>query len=147
MGRVTTSIASGIVVGIVTGVPAWSFLTAATWSSIHGGMSTTTLAVLSVVVIAVPLVCGFFAGRAVYRGWLRRGTTELTDPSSSTSSDPHATSMTSVRVNCPHCGCYMERLVDYSTPRYTVVECPIHGPFHFGLGTALTLGPSPRSES
>ena len=31
-----------------------------------------------------------------------------------------------------------------ATPSYTVVECPIHGPFHFGPNSDLTLGRPPQ---
>jgi nitrite reductase/ring-hydroxylating ferredoxin subunit len=51
----------------------------------------------------------------------------------------------SIRLNCPHCGCSMKPSAKYSdTPPYTVVECPIHGPFHFGPNTDLTLGRPPQ---
>jgi hypothetical protein len=76
MGRAIASIVSGIVVGVLTGVAAWSFLMAATWSSIHGGMSQVALAVLSMVAMVAPLGCGFLAGWAVYRWWPRRRATQ-----------------------------------------------------------------------
>ena len=130
MGRAIASIVLGIVVGVLAGVAVWSFLLAATWSSIHGGMSETILAVLSLVAMVVPPGCGFLAGSAIYRWWPRRGTTQTTD---------------SICLNCPDCGCSMKPSTKYSpTPRYTVLECPIHGPFHFGPHTNLTLGPPPQ---
>ena len=143
LARDTASIVSGIVVGIVTAVPASLFLTAASWSSIHGGISGTKLAVLSLLAMAVPPGCGFLAGRAMHRWWPRRRMHAMIDSPSSTSPDRHA--MPRTRLNCPHCGCAMKYARDHSaTPPYTVVECPIHGPFHFGPGTALVLGRPPR---
>jgi hypothetical protein len=144
-GRDRASLVSGIAVGFVTAIPAWFFLMAATWSSIHGGMSGMMLAVLSLVAMAVPLGCGFLAGRAMYRWWPRRVRAEMTHSSSTMSRDRRATSVPSTPLNCPHCACSMELPADCAdTPPYTVVECPIHGPFHFGPGTALTLGRPPQ---
>jgi hypothetical protein len=81
MGRRVASIVSGIIVALLTGTVAWSFLIAATWSRIHGGMSGMMLAVLSPVCIAVPLGCGFLVARAVDRArWPRRGTSHTTEP-------------------------------------------------------------------
>lgn len=136
MDRDAASLATGIVVAAVTGVPSSLFLMGATWSSIHGGMSGMAFAVVTLIAIAVPAASAFFAGRAVYQRWPQRGSTDATDSSSSMS----------IRVNCPQCGCSMKHRPDYSaTTLYTVVECPIHGPFHFGPNTALTLGrPSQR---
>jgi hypothetical protein len=131
MGRTVASTLLGIVVGILTGVVAWFFLMAATWSSIHGGMSGMTLAVLSLVALAVPPGCGFLAGRAMYRWQPRRnGQSTMTD---------------AIHLNCPHCGCSLKPSAEYSaTPAYSVVECSIHGPFHFGPNTDLTLGRPPQ---
>ena len=61
MARSVAAIVAGVVVGIVTGVAASYFVMAATWSSIHGGMSEIVLAVLSLVALAVPLGCGLLA--------------------------------------------------------------------------------------
>lgn len=130
MGRAIASIVSGIVVGVLTGVAAWSFLLAATWSSIHGGMSGIILAVLSLVAMVVPPGCGFLAGWTIYRWRPRCRATQMTD---------------SIRLSCPDCGCSMKPSARYSaTLPYTVVECPIHGPFHFGPNTLLTLGRPPQ---
>lgn len=143
MDRSTASIVSGTVVGVLTGVAAWSFLMAATWSSIHGGMSGMTLAVLSLVAMAVPPGCGFLLGRAVYHRWPRRGQTQMTD----TIRLPRGTAIQTIDatgLNCPECGCSVKPAQYPATPRYTVVECPIHGPLHFGPDTDLTLGRPPR---
>jgi len=131
VGRVIASIVSGIVVGVLTGVAARSFLEAAMWSPIHGGISDEiTLNVLSLVAVAIPPACGFLAGWAIYRWRPRRTAIQMTD---------------SIPVNCPHCGCSMKPSARYSaTPPYTVVECPIHGPFYFGPKTDLTLGRPPQ---
>ena len=142
--RVTASIVAGILVGLVTGAAASSFMMAA-WSSIHGGLSGMTLAVLSVVALAVPPGCGFLAGRAMYRWWPPRMAIEIDDFSSPTSGGQHATSARSTDLTCPYCGCFLERPAGYAArPPYTVVECPIHGPFHLGPGTPLTLGRPPE---
>jgi hypothetical protein len=147
MGRVTASIVAGIVVGILAGVAASSFLMAATWSSIHGGMSEITVAVLSVVAMALPPVCGFLAGRAMYRWWPRRVATEMTDSSSSTSRGHHATSITSTPLTCPHCGCLLEHPADYAvTPPYTLVECRSTGRFTWAPGLPSRLGGRRKSE-
>jgi hypothetical protein len=131
MGRRVASIVSGIIVALMTGTVAWSFLIAATWSSIHGGMSGMMLAILSPVAMAVPPGCGFFVGRAVYRArWPRRGTSRTTEP---------------IPLKCPRCGCSMKRSAAYEASALTVVECPICGPFHFGPNADLTLGPPPSS--
>ena len=128
MGRAIAAIVSGTVVAVLTFVAAVSFLDAATWSPIHGGISDEiTLNVLSLVAIAVPAPCGLLAGWAIYRWRPRRRATD------------------SIRLNCPHCGCSMKPSAKYSaTSPYTVVECPIHGPFHFGPDTDLTLGGPPQ---
>ena len=132
MGRTTAAIVSGAIVALLTGAVANSFLMAASWSSIHGGMSGWTLAVLSLIALAVPPGSAFLAGRAIYRSWgqwslvPRRRTTRIAD---------------SIRMTCPHCGCAMKRSAEYAaTSAFTVVQCPIHGPFHFGPNTPLTLG-------
>ena len=62
-------VASGLLVGILTGVVAFSIVFAATWSSIHGGMSEAALAILSIVAMAVTLGSGFLAAWAMNR-WL-----------------------------------------------------------------------------
>lgn len=131
MGRAIASIVAGIVVIALTGIAASAFLEAAMWSPVHGGISDEiTLNVLSLVAMVVPLVCGFLAGSAIYRWRPRRtakGTTE------------------SLHLDCPHCGCAMKHSVKYgATQPYTVVECPIHGPFHFSPNTDVTLGPPPH---
>ena len=55
--------------GLLTGTFAYSFVMAATWSSIHGGMSGWTLAMVSVVALVVPPGSAFLVGRAIYRWW------------------------------------------------------------------------------
>ena len=131
MGRRVASIVSGIIVALLTGTVAWSFLMAATWSGIHGGMSGMMLAVLSLVAMAVPPGCGFLVGHAVYRArWPRRGTRQRTEP---------------IRLNCPRCGCSMKRSAAHQAASLTVAECPICGPFHFGTNADLTVGPPPSS--
>ena len=130
MGRAIGSIVAGIVVGALTGIAASVFLEAAMWSPVRGGISDEiTLTVLSLVAIVVSPVCGFLAGWAIYHWRPRRranGTTE------------------SIHLDCPHCGCAMKRSAKYcATQPYTVVECPIHGPFHFGPDSDVTLGPPP----
>jgi hypothetical protein len=131
MGRAIASIVSGIVVGVLTGVAARAFLVAAMWSPGRGGISDEiTLNVLSPFALVVPPGCGFLAGWAVYRWWPQRRAAQVTD---------------STRLNCPHCGCPMKPAAKYSAiAPYTVVECPIHGPFHFGPNTKLTLGRPPQ---
>ena len=99
MGRYIASIASGIIAGLITAITAGFFLQAATWSSIHGGMSGTILAVLFVGGMAAPPVCGFLAGRAIYRRPLR-------EPIQMTAS---------TGLNCPHCGCSLKPSANYST--------------------------------
>ena len=144
MARSVAAIVAGVVVGIVTGVAASYFVMAATWSSIHGGMSEIMLAVLSLVALAVPLGCGFLAYWAIAHSGSPRAARETpTAPS-----PPHqpATPTPMPRLNCPDCGFSLERPADYAaTPPYEVMECPIHGPFHFGPGTALTLGRPPKT--
>jgi uncharacterized membrane protein len=80
MRRAIVAIVLGIVVGIVTAVPGCLFLMAATWSSIHGGMSEIVLAVLSALAIAVPAGGGFLAFYTVSR---RRPTREMAETASS----------------------------------------------------------------
>jgi hypothetical protein len=99
-------------------------------------MSGWTLAVLSLIALVVPPGSGFLVGRAIYRSWppwswvSRSRTTRIAD---------------AIRLICPHCGCSMKRAAQYaSTPSFTVVHCPIHGPFHFGPNTDLTLGEPPQ---
>ena len=72
MDRDAASLATGVVVAAVTGVPSSLFLMGATWSSIHGGMSGIPFAVVCAIAIAIPLACAFFAGRAVYQRWPQR---------------------------------------------------------------------------
>ena len=131
MGRTIGSIVTGIVVGVLTGIATAAFVEAAMWSPAHGGTSDEiTLSVLSLVAMAVPLVCGFLAGSAIYRSHTWRGTNGTTE---------------SIHLDCPHCGCSMNRSAKDSTQPYTVVECPIHGPFHFSPNTDVTLGPPPQA--
>lgn len=108
---VTVSILLGIGTFLVTGAVALAFLQAATWSSIHGGMSGLTLAVLWPLALGVPPVCGFLVGRAIFRRWPERGTT---------------------RVHCPDCGCVMKP--HPAAHQAAVMECPIHGPYPSGDG-------------
>lgn len=130
MGRAIGSIGAGIVVGALTGIAARAFLEAAMWSPVHGGISDEiTLNVLSLVAMVVPLVCGFVAGSAIYRSRPGRGANGTTE---------------SIHLDCPHCGCSMKRSAKYSTQPYTVVECPIHGPFHSSPNTDVALGPPPQ---
>jgi hypothetical protein len=137
-GRATAAITSGIVVTVLTGAAASSFLLAATWSSIHGGMSQLTLALLSVVALAAPLGCGLLVGWAING---RQSTPGATPPAT-----PMPLEL--ISLNCPHCGCSLKRSAEYSaTPTHTVVECPIHGPFHVGPDRKLILGRPPKSEA
>ena len=62
-------VASGVLVGILTAFVAFNVFFAATWSSIHGGMSEAVLAVLSVVTMTAPLATGFLAAWTTNR-WL-----------------------------------------------------------------------------
>lgn len=149
-GRGIAAIVSGIVVAALTNALASSFLLAATWSSIHGGMSQVMLAVLSVVALAVPPGCGLLAGWAVYERPSTRRETAPTPlapapvtPGESILLEPG----TSIPLNCPHCGCSLKRSAQYSATRtHAVVECPIHGPFHVGPDGGLILGRPPESE-
>lgn len=147
-GRGIAAIASGIVVTALTGALAWSFLLAATWSSIHGGMSQVMLAVLSVVALAVPPGCGLLVGWAVHG---RPSTPRETTPPAPAALKPRESSLvepgTSIPLTCPHCGCSLKRSAEYSATRtHAVVECPIHGPFHVGPDGGLILGRPPESE-
>ena len=124
--------ASGIVAGVLTALVAGSFVQAASWSSIHGGMSGMMLAVICLIALVVPPACGFWVGRAIYRWRPQRKTTRMTD---------------SIRLNCPDCGCSMKPSArDSGSAPYIVMECPIHGPFHFGPDTPLTLGRPPQNR-
>jgi hypothetical protein len=51
-----------------------------------------------------------------------------------------------IPLNCPKCGCSMEPPPDAPEPadRILVVECPLHGLFHFGPKTDLTAGLPPE---
>ena len=139
MRRDIISIVSGVVAAVLTGTAAWSFLMAASWSFIHGGMGGMTLAVLSLVAMAVPPGCGYLAAQAIHRWWPERSAIEMAEPGAIQMTDP-------IRLNCPHCGSCMKPSARYAaTPAYRVVECPIHGPFHFGPNTNLTLGPPPQT--
>ena len=54
-----------------------------------------------------------------------------------------------IPLNCPQCGCRMEPPPDF-VPRddgIVVVECPLHGLFHFGLDRDLAVGPPPQTET
>ena len=130
MGRAIGSIVAGIVVGALTGIAAGGLLEAAMWSPVHRGISDEiTLNVLSLLAMVVPPVCGFLAGSAIYRLCTRRG--------------PNGTAE-SIHLDCPQCGCSMKQSAKYSTQPHTVVECAIHGPFHFSPNTDVTLGPPPQ---
>ena len=146
-GRAIAAIMSGIVATLLTGAAAWAFLMAATWSSIHGGMSEVKLALLSVVALAAPPGCGFLAGWAVY-GW--QATPPATPPATPAPVEPRKPILdnpgTSIPLNCPHCSCSLKRPADgFATPAHAVVECPIHGPLHIGLNGELILGRPPES--
>jgi hypothetical protein len=42
---------------------------------------------------------------------------------------------------CPQCGCSMEAPLNLAAePPLVLIECPIHGLFHFGPDTSLTPG-------
>jgi hypothetical protein len=145
MGRAAASIAAGVTVGLITSVAAWFLLMAATWSSIHGGMSELVLVGLSLLAMVVPVGSGFMAGFLVLRATAQRqrhqGMSKMPDPPPRMVSVEPLPSTPSPRLNCPYCGCTMTRPADYAdTPPYQVMECPIHGPFYFGPSTALTLG-------
>ena len=146
-GRAIAAIASGIVVTVLMGAAAWAFLMAATWSSIHGGMSPVILAVLSVVALAAPPGCGLLAGWAVY-GW--QSTPVAMPPAPPAPVEPRGSILgdpgKSIPQNCPHCGCSLKRPAErFATPAHAVVECPIHGPFHVGPNGELILGRPPKS--
>ena len=148
-GRVIVAIASGIVVAVLTGAAAWAFLMAATWSSIHGGMSEMKLAVLSVVALAAPPGCGLLAGWTVY-GW--QATPAVTLPATHALTEPREPILDNpgkpIPLNCPHCGCSLKHPAErFATPALNLVECPIHGPFHFGPTGELILGRPPRSRA
>lgn len=117
-------------VTLATGFVCFNVLVAAGWSTLHGALSEGTFYVLYAVAAVGPPVLGFLAGLATRR---RPGRNVQPD------------AMGQRYPNCPSCGCSMERLVDDSaTLTYTVVECPIHGPFHFSATAPLTLGRPPR---
>ena len=152
-GRAIAAIAAGFIVFVLTGIVASSFVLAATWSSIHGGMSQIMLAVLSLAALAVPLGCGFLVGRAMYGSLSRRAIPmdssrglPLDHKAEGATANAKNATANSVRLNCPHCGCSLESSTKYpATPAHIVVECPIHGPLHFGPHTEITLGVPPRT--
>src|SRR5215208_5995566 len=115
--RAILGIATGTVVMLLTGGVAWSFLVAATWSSLHGGMSQLVLALLSVVALATPPGCALLAGWAVYES---RSTAALHPDQP-------------IPLKCPHCGCSLKHAAQFSaTQTEAVAECRIHGPLHVG---------------
>ena len=129
MTRTTVSILVGVVVGAMTATVAWAFMMAATWSSIHGGMSRPALIAVSLLAMVAPPGCGLLAA------WLVRQWQPLHLPTLTTRS---------IDVKCPHCGCALRTANDPATAP-VVVECPIHGPFHFAPDGELTLGPPRKS--
>ena len=119
-----------IAVTLATGFVCFNVFVAAGWSALHGGLSEGAFYVLYAVAALAPPALGFLAGVTTRR---RRGRKVPPD------------AMGRSYANCPDCGCAMERLADDSaTPSYTVVECPIHGPFYFSATTPLTLGRPPH---
>lgn len=102
---------------------------AAGWSILHGAMSQGAFYVLYAVAAVAPPATGYLAGVAARDHRARKV--------------PRDAAGRSYR-NCPDCGCSLERSADDSTTStYTVVECPIHGPFYFSASTPLTLGRPP----
>ncbi len=117
-------------VTLATGFVCFNVLVAAGWSVLHGALSERAFYLLYAVVAVAPPSLGFLAGVATRH---RLGRKVLPD------------AMGRSYPNCPGCGCSMERLAnDSATPTYTVVECPIHGPFYFNASTPLTLGRPPH---
>ena len=117
-------------VTLTTGFVCSNVLVAAGWSTLHGALSEGAFYALYAIGTVGPPALGFLAGVAARH---RLGRTVPPD------------AMGRSYPNCPGCGCSMKRLADDSaTPTYTVVECPIHGPFHFSADTPLTLGRPPR---
>ena len=145
-GRTIAAVASGLVVTVLTGAAAGAFLMAATWSSIHGGMSEVILAVLSVIAMAAPPGFGLLVGWTVY-GW--QATPAITPQAAPARVEPREPILdnpgNAIPLNCPHCGCSLKRSAECSaTSTHPVVECPIHGPFHVGPNGALILGRPPE---
>lgn len=163
MWKAFVPIVVGVAVGLATAVVAYGLILAWTWSEIHSGRTdrpgSLEIAMSYVVLLgalAVPVGLGFLAGwvtqRAMGRGDHRgdssgspRATPSTTAAPSPTPRHRPAMPTPMPRLNCPDCGCSLKRPADYAaTPPYEVMECPIHGPFHFGPSTALTLGRPPR---
>ena len=119
-----------VAVTLGTGFVCFNVLVAAGWSMLHGALSEGAFYALYAVAALGPPVLGFLAGVTTRHRLGRK-----VSPDAMGQSYP----------NCPGCGCSMERLADDSaTLTYTVVECPIHGPFYFSASTPLTLGRPPR---
>ena len=81
----------------------WFFLTAATWSRIHGGTSELMLLILTTLVTPSPPLSGFLAGRAIDGEWRRREPIPGTDP---------------IHFELPTLRCWMSAAEE-------------HGPFHY----------------
>ena len=119
-----------VAVTLGTGFVCFNVLVAAGWSMLHGALSEGAFYVLYAVAAVAPPALGFLAGVATRHRLGRK-----VPPDALANSYP----------DCPHCSCSLERLADDSgTPTYTIVECPIHGPFYFNASTALTLGRPPH---
>src|SRR5262245_55795607 len=131
-GQTMASIVAASLAGLLVSGVAQAFLVGVSWSAIHGGMPMVPLIVLWVLGMVLPPVLGGLAAWATYRSWPQPQPQQ------------RATKADSIRLTCPLCGCSMKPTAEYSTtPDYTVVKCPIHGPFHFGPGLDLTLGTPP----
>jgi len=76
--RPIAAVASGLLVGILVGIPtavfAFNVYLSAAWSNIHGGTSDLMLAMLPLIAIAIPAGSGFLAAWAMNRWLLRRVT-------------------------------------------------------------------------
>ena len=72
----------------------------------------------------------------MFRGSVKRVATQGVQRLVATDVDP-------IPLNCPRCGCQMEPPFDSAerSAGLILVECPLHGLFHFGPTVNLTAGP------